>query len=124
MDYFLNVPADTDGGGLQDYYLNVSLKAGGKSGFNFFYHQFMLANDVPDLLNPGEMLSSNLGGEVDIVFSHKVAPYASFNVGFSMYFPNETTAQIKGGDDSGTNTWGWIMLNINPELFTTKKVDQ
>ena len=120
IDYFLNIPTDTDGGGLQDYYLNLNLKAGSKSTFKFFYHQFLLANDVPDMSKPGEMLSSNLGGEIDAVFVHKIASYAKLNVGLSFYFPNATTQQIKGGDMNETNTWGWMMLVLTPELFNSK----
>ena len=121
MDYFLNIPVDTDGGGLQDYFLNLNFSAGSKSTFKFFYHQFLLANEVPDLSNPGEMLSSNLGGEADVVFNHKIAPYATFNIGFSMYFPTATTEQVKGGSKEEINTWGWVMLTLKPELFSTKK---
>ena len=120
MDYYLNVPADTDGGGLQDYYLNVNFNTSNKSSFKLFYHQFFLANDVPDLTNPGEMLSNNLGGEADAVFEYKMASYATFNIGLSMYFPNATTAQIKGGSMDKINTWGWVMLSLKPELFRTK----
>ncbi len=120
MDYFLNVPVDTDGGGLQDYYFNVNIKTSSKSSLKFFYHQFLLANDVPDLSNPGEMLNRNLGGEIDAVFGYKIAPYATFNAGLSFYLPNATTEQIKGGSMDETNTWGWMMLVLKPELFSTK----
>ncbi len=70
---------------------------------------------------PGSMLDSNLGGEVDAVYGYKIAPYTTFNLGLSMYFPNATTEQIKGGDKGESNTWAWIMLTLKPELFSTKK---
>ncbi len=120
MDYFLNIPVDTDGGGLQDYYINVNISTGSKSSLKVFYHQFLLANDVLDLTRPAEVLSRNLGGEIDAVFGYKIASYANLNVGWSLYFPTTATAQIRGGDKDKTNTWGWVMLSLTPELFQTK----
>lgn len=121
IDYFLNVPADTDGGGLQDYYINVSVNTGEKSSLQFFYHQFFLANDVPNALKPAEMLDHSLGGELDIGFTYKLTPYAKFLSGVSLYFPTATTQQIKGGSKDEVNTWGWLMLNLTPTLFDTQK---
>ncbi len=121
MDYFLNVPVDTDGGGLQDYYIQAVFPAGEKSNFKFFYHQFLLAGDVYDSGNPSEFLSKNLGGELDAVFEHNIAAYAKLNLGLSFYFPTATTEQIKGGDEDEINTWGWMMLVLNPELFNSDK---
>ncbi len=123
MDYFLNIPADTGGGGLQDYYFNANFNVGNESSLKFFYHQFLLANDVADLSNPGEMLDSNLGGEIDAVFGYKIASYATFNVGLSFYFSNATTEQIKGGSMDKTSSWGWMMLALKPELFSTRDIN-
>ena len=119
MDYFLDVPADTDGGGLQDYYLNLNVNTSSKSSLKFSYHQFLLAKDVADQLKPGEVLPRNLGGELDAVFEYKIAPYAKLNTGLSFYFTNSTTQQIKGGAADKTNTWAWMMLILTPELFNS-----
>ncbi|MCF8244157.1 MAG: alginate export family protein [Saprospiraceae bacterium] len=123
IDYFLNVPADTDGGGLQDYYINVSANTGSKSSLQFTYHQFFLANDVPDASRPGELLNHNLGGELDAGFTYKLAAYANFQTGLSLYFPNATTQQIKGGSKDELNTSAWLMLTLNPTLFTSSDRD-
>ncbi|MDH3650734.1 MAG: alginate export family protein [Saprospiraceae bacterium] len=120
MDYYLNVPVDTKNGGLQDYFVGVDVKASSTSTLKLFYHQFFLANDVINPSTPEEISRGNLGGELDMVFGHKISPFASMNMGFSMYFPNSTTVQIKGGDKDAINTWGWIMLTVNPEIWNSK----
>ena len=123
IDYFLNLPSDTGGGGLQDYYINVSANTGSKSSLQFSYHQFFLANDVPDASKPEEMLNHNLGGELDAGFTFKLAAYAKFQTGLSLYFPNATTQQIKGGNKDELNTSAWVMLTLNPTLFTSSDKD-
>ena len=120
MDYYLNIPLDTKGGGLQDYFLHLKLKAGKKTAINFVYHQFLLANDVYTSETPKTLLEKNLGGELDTYLGHKIASYATLNLGLSWYFPNATTEEIKGGSKDETNTWGWLMLSLNPELFNSK----
>lgn len=118
MDYYLNIPNDTKGGGLQDYFLRFNYKTGSKTSLVFAYHQFLLANDVFD---GSTAVSKNMGGEIDLVFGYKIAPYANLNVGLSTYFANETTVFIKGtGDHNSGNYWGWMMLAIKPELFNSK----
>ncbi len=120
MDYYLNIPNDTKHGGLQDYFLSLNYKTGSKTSILFAYHQFLLANDVFDGTTAVE---SNLGGEIDLAFAYKFAPYATLNGGISTYFANETTVFIKGtGDHDAGNYWGWLMLTIKPELFNSKSL--
>jgi alginate export protein len=118
MDYYLNIPNDTKGGGLQDYFINFKYNTGSKSSLVFFYHQFLLANDVFD--SSGNVLNSNLGGEIDLVFQYNIAAYAKLHIGASTYFANTTTEFIKGGDGNVGNYWGWMMITVTPEIFNSK----
>ncbi len=121
MDYFLNIPVDTKGGGLADFYANVNFSAGSKASFKIFLHYFMLANDVRDELRPTENIDRYLGTEVDVVFILKIAPYAKLQTGLSASLISDSMVQIKGtGDKDEINSWGWVMLALTPELFNSK----
>ena len=121
MDYFLNIPVDADGGGLQDYYLSANVSTGSKSSIKFAYHQFLSAAAVYDAEKPGKFLDKNLGREIDVVFENKIASYAKFNIGLSFYSPTASTQQIRGGSEDEISTWGWMMLALSPELFSSEK---
>ena len=124
MDYYLNIPADTDGGGLQDYYLSLKYAPSSKIDVQLFYHHFFTASSVINPITPSENLNKNLGGELDAVFSHKINSYIKLNLGASMYFPTFTTEQIKGGSEDRVNGWAWTMIAFTPELFNSGKKDK
>ncbi|HBQ58502.1 MAG TPA: hypothetical protein DD671_02460, partial [Balneolaceae bacterium] len=52
MDYFLNIPAETQNGGLQDMYMSVNYTASEIVSLNVVYHHFSLANEIEDPLDP------------------------------------------------------------------------
>ncbi len=112
MDYFLNVPADAGGGGLQDAYLKIKIKPGDKSTVGFDFHHFMLTNNVHDPANPGDYLDKALGFEVDAYGSYKASPIFTVVAGYSAMFGTESLAAIKGGSEESFAGWGWVMVNI------------
>ena len=121
MDYFLNIPADTKGGGLVDIYAKMSNKIGAKSSFGTHLHYFLLANDVEDPGVPGTAINRGLGWEVDLVFSHSINSDVQFQIGCSAMVPTDAMRVIRGGDDSTTNFWAWTMVAFKPTFFKTKK---
>ena len=122
MDYYLNIPVDTRGGGLQDYFFNFNYLPTDKIALKLFYHQFLLANTVFDASS--SELDANLGSEVDLVIAYKLRPFISFQMGGSVYLPTSTTEIIKGGSQDKVSGWGWVMLNVTPELFKSKTKEE
>lgn len=119
MDYYLNVPSDSRGGGLQDYFINFNYQISEKTMVKLYYHQFLTANKVYD--SRARELSKNLGGEFDLAFVYDVKSYLSLQAGASVYMPTSSTEIIKGGDKDKVSGWAWLMLNVSPELFKSKK---
>ncbi len=120
MDYFLNIPADTKGGGLIDIYAKAKTKLGAKSSLDLHVHYFMLANNVIDPLAPSNSLDKGLGFEADAVYTIKIYADLLFKVGWSFMVPTDSMRAIKGGDDSNFNTWAWTMIVYKPTFFKSK----
>ena len=118
MDYYLSIPNDTKGGGLQDYFFNLNYMPTDKIALKLYYHQFLLANTV--YKTAFNEVKKNLGSEVDFVLVYNIKPYIGLQVGGSAYIPTNTTEYIKGGSQNKISGWGWVMLNATPQLFKSK----
>jgi hypothetical protein len=117
MDYFY-VGNYKNSVGLQDVFLKFSY-AVEKWQFNLSPHLFYAGNTVLDA-NKVEM-NNYYGTEIDYTMSYSVNKYISASGGYSQMFGTETLQRVKGGDTSHTNNWAWLMININPQLFLSKK---
>jgi len=114
MDYFLNVPADTRGGGLQDLYLKSSAPLSDEVGTGIDVHHFALAQEIADPKNAGSTLSKSLGSEIDSHISYKFNDDVTLKGGYSVMFSSESLAHIQLKNDNLTQHWGWIMLSLTP----------
>lgn len=114
MDYFY-VGNHIGNVGLEDYYVNLAYNYG-KSQINFIPHLFRAQGDVVDSKS-GEVLSKNLGVELDLTFSHKVSDDFVLQAGYSQMFAQDALAVLKGGDVETTQNWVWLMLTFKPVLF-------
>ena len=121
MDYWLNIPVDTKGGGLQDFYLQATFSPLDKLSIQLNLHQFMLANNVYNPFSTAETLNKNLGNEVDVVLIHTIHPSVNLKFGSSVYLPKASTKAIKGGSDEQISGWVWAMLNFNTTVFQSIK---
>jgi len=118
MDYFLNIPNDTQGGGLQDLHVGALYKISNKSELGLTYHHFALANEIEDPGLPGYILKQNLGSEFDLSFSQKFSDDMTFKLGYSSMIPSSTLGSIQNRPDDQLQHWGWAMMILTPQFFT------
>ncbi|MEX2585990.1 MAG: alginate export family protein [Balneolaceae bacterium] len=118
MDYFLNIPNDTRGAGLQDMYLKASYKLSDHAGLNVAYHHFARAESTTNPLNPTEILDDSLGSELDAKTSFTVSSDIELNVGYSVFVTTKSLRDLKEQTNANYwQHWGWIMLLITPQFL-------
>ena len=114
MDYFY-VGNHMNSVGLFDIYAKANFSLNPKSNITAFVHNFSAAADI------NATVSKQLGTEVDLVYAYKLTKEIGFKAGYSQMFASEGMEVLKANADGNTNNWGWIMVTINPTLFTSKK---
>lgn len=124
--------------GLNDLNAIVDYRLSPKFAMNLSYHWFMTGRPINDYLkdpiekitDPAKILimrkyngkyrfSQNLGGEVDLELDYQPWRNVSIQAGFSMMFATETM-QFLSYSSADLKKWGWVSLNINPTIFSTK----
>jgi hypothetical protein len=118
MDYFY-VGNHQNSVGLQDAYLKLSYTVN-KWQFALIPHVFNAPNKVIDLTNNTEF-DSYLGTEVDLTFGYTFKKDIVVSGGYSQMFGSKTLEFLKTGDAGHTNNWAWLMISVNPRIFTLKK---
>lgn len=63
--------------------------------------------------------SQNLGQEIDLELNYRPWKNITIQAGFSMMLATETMQFVKG-TTADLQKWGWVSLNINPTVFSTK----
>lgn len=116
MDYFY-VGNHKNSVGLQDAYLKLDFGIKNVK-FSLTPHVFYAPNKVVAATVEQD---SYLGTEVDLTAGYKVYKDVMLVAGHSQMFGSSTLATLKTGDATKTNNWAWLMININPQLFSTKK---
>lgn len=116
MDYFY-VGNHKNSVGLQDAYLKLDFGIKNVK-FSLTPHVFYAPNKVVAATVEQD---SYLGTEVDLTAGYKVYKDVMLVVGYSQMFGSSILATLKTGDATKTNNWAWLMININPQLFSTKK---
>lgn len=111
MDYFY-VGNHANSIGLIDLHAKANFKLTEKSNLKLAVHNFSAAADVDE---------KQLGNEVDITFGHKIQKNVSLVAGYSHMFAADGMENLKGNFDGNTNNWAWVMLTINPTLFSSKQ---
>lgn len=115
MDYFY-VGNHKNNVGLHDIYakLNYSIN---QWQFLLSPHLFLSANKIYDPIQFDKM-DNYLGTEIDLVVGYKLSNMIMLNGGYSQMFATNSMENIKGGNKSYGNNWGWVMISFNPELFS------
>ena len=120
MDYFpgkLNL-------GLQDIQAGITAQTSSKVSMLLNYHYFLTAQkpivlyDYPGLVV--EEFGRGLGHEVDYQITAKLMKDVTLMAGYSFMRGTKTMDIVKGGNHKSWQDWGWIQLNINPRIFTSK----
>jgi len=112
MDYFYVGFANKTG--LQDINLKLDFPIG-KVKCSLAPHAFLTANDLDA---SGD---SYLGTEVDLTAVYKLHKDVTLIGGYSQMFGTDAMETLKGGIADTTNNWAYLMVNINPQIFSSKK---
>lgn len=111
MDYFY-VGNHLNNVGLFDAYLKLGWKFNSKTNLNLVFHNFSAAA----MYN-----SKQFGNEIDLVYSYKIQENVSLKAGYSHMFQSEGMEILKGNTDGNINNWAWVMFNVKPTLFKSKR---
>jgi len=117
MDYFY-VGNHKNSVGLQDAFLKFGYTVK-KWQFALLPHAFSAANTVLDA--GGNKMDDYLGMEIDFTAGYSVHKFVNITGGYSQMFASDTMQRLKGGDVDHTNNWGWLCVNVNPQIFSYKK---
>lgn len=120
MDYFYVGGGHLNNVGLQDAFLKLNYNVN-KWQFALIPHVFLSAADVVTTLPESAKLDSYLGTEIDATFGYTFKKDIVVSGGYSQMFGSKTLEYIKNGDASHTNNWAWLMISVNPRIFTWKK---
>lgn len=109
MDYFINIPANTGGLGLNDFYYNLSYQATESLFAQFMIHHFMANQKVLS----GESI---YGQEIDLTVRYDFVKGTAISWGGSIFIPrnlmkaNFSTPFVAKED---TGFWTYLMLTAN-----------
>lgn len=122
MDYFLDLPKDTKGGGLQNAFLKLKYRLSPGAALALDVHYFLLANRVRS--DEGFLIDLPLGTELDLTATHQINAFVNAAFGFSAMFGGESLEELNntaGQSAERTGIWSYVMLAVNPTLFKTQK---
>lgn len=119
MDYFY-VGNYKNTVGLQDVFAKFTY-ANKKWQFNAMPHVFMTAADVIDPTDVTKKMDSYLGTEIDLTATYTLQKDINITGGYSQMFGSDTMEVLKVGNKGYDNNWAWVMISINPRIFTTAK---
>ncbi|AWG21887.1 hypothetical protein FFWV33_10280 [Flavobacterium faecale] len=115
MDYFY---VGNHGGsvGLQDLSLKLDFPIK-KVNLSVAPHIFSSANELSSTSD------KYLGTEIDLTAVYKVYKDITLVAGYSQMFASSSMVALKGGTGlkDTTNNWAYVMVNINPQIFSSKK---
>ncbi|CAN5594613.1 alginate export family protein [soil metagenome] len=125
MDYFY-VGTGSPAGGLQDAFLKFKY-TGKRLTTTFDVHYFALANTtfnkMPDAA-PATPLASKLGMEYDLIANYSLNKFTTVEAGYAIMSGTNTLEYTKQGtmnQKDKIGTWAYLMINIRPDFFATKK---
>jgi hypothetical protein len=108
MDYFINIPKNTYGGGLVDTWGRFKCTPLNKTTFLLDGHYFQSQQDVS---LSDDAVSKKFGTEVDFTMMHKYTTNLTFILGASWFGP-DAIFKDKKGVDSSTWFYVWTVFNI------------
>lgn len=117
MNYYSYMKGSTANGGLIDFYPNIKVPINKKHSLTAFYHKFYLANPV--MLGASILDDTDLGSEVDLMYTYKIMDMLTLQAGASYYFTTSSLEKVKKVDASGIRSpfWVWTMITFTPDLF-------
>jgi len=118
MDYFY-VGNHFYSVGLQDISLRFDFPVN-KVNLSLAPHFFSAPNKI---ISGGVEQDSYLGTEIDFTAVYKLYKDITLTAGYSQMFATDSMVALKGGTGlkGTTNNWAYVMVNINPQIFSSKK---
>ncbi len=118
MDYFY-VGNHANSVGLNDISLKLDFPIK-KVNVSLAPHFFSAPNKI---ISGGVEQDSYLGTEIDLTAVYKLYKDITLVAGYSQMFATDSMVALKGGTglNGSTNNWAYVMVNINPQIFSTKK---
>ena len=101
--------------GLQNLYVggNVSPVRGLK--INAAYHFYGI---TANLKTPDGYLNKALGHDIDLNVAYSFANFVTLSAGYSYMRGTNTMEILQNTPDTRRLHWGWLMLTVNPTIFT------
>ncbi len=107
MDYFINIPVNTNSLGLHDFYLTAGFNPQeSKFGGNIFVHHFASNQKLQD--------ETTFGQEIDLTVSYKFVKGTSLTWGGSVFLPGEimkTFYRTIDGERKDPAFWTYLMIS-------------
>lgn len=100
MDYFINIPVNTGGRGLQDFMIKTKVPLSDKWAFNAHFHNFRAAK--------GD--EKDFGNELDLTLNYKYNRVARFIFGLSFFAPGDLMKAAFASDDVAV--WSYSTLQV------------
>jgi len=104
MDYFVDIPVDTGGSGLQDVMAKLQIAPHKKLTLKADVHHFLSAKKVDD--------ENSYGQEVDLTAVYRYHKALGFTLGVSVFAPGELMKAKFGGNDD-VAAWSYFMTTAN-----------
>lgn len=99
--------------GLQNAYIGGSYRPIKALDLSTSYHYFATATKLEDM-------GKTLGHEWELQVRYALTRDVAMSAGLSLMWGSETMDRLKRSGNENSLRWGWISLNINPRIFTTK----
>ncbi|MEE9448621.1 MAG: alginate export family protein, partial [Ignavibacteriaceae bacterium] len=115
MDYFINVPGNTMGLGLNDFYLTSFYKPkNSKWSFGANFHHFMSnkSDTITTTDNTNERKSSTFGQEIDLTVKYAFIKGTTLVWGGSVFFPGDLMKYMFDPREDAAY-WTYLMITAN-----------
>lgn len=114
MDFFyVSTYYSTYSPGLQHLYGGTVVRPLKDLSIDLSYHYMATASKLSDL-------NMTLGHNIDISAKYQLMKDVSLSAGYSYMSGTETMERLKRSTADRKLRWGWLMLIVSPQLFTTK----
>lgn len=95
MDYFLNIPSDTYGLGLNDFHFGITGKPSNDLSTSLNYHIF---RSCEEYIFTDSSTDNGFGTELDLIVNYKYDKYVNFQGGAAVFLPGEIIKETRGND--------------------------
>lgn len=109
MDYFVAIPAQTQGAGLIDLYGRLTAGLSQNLKGDIWVHHFLTHEGLS--VNPPAAPQRTLGQEVDCVVQYRYNTAVTFELGTSAFFPGIILRERFGG--ASTGVWAYLAAAVS-----------